>query len=141
PSIPKIIRRPVPLLKKLQAKVDAVAAGHPHQPLRLLFEDEARFGRMSDPIRCWAPVGCRPQVSTHRVRQYTHVFGSVCPHAGELISLILPHADTAAMSLYLAEGSRAQPGEPIFIFLDRAGWDQAKAVVGTDNLTLDWLPA
>ncbi len=120
--------------------MDAVAAGYPQQSLRLLFEDEARFGRMSDPIRCWAPVGCRPQVSTHRVRQYTHVFGSVCPQDGELISLILPYADTAAMSFYLAEVSRRHPDEHILMFLDRAGWHQAKALIVPDHLTLDWLP-
>ena len=121
--------------------MDAVAGGYPHQSLRLMFEDEARFGRMSDPIRCWAPSGCRPQVSTHRVRQYTHVFGSVCPQDGELISLILPHADTVAMSFYLAEVSRRHPDEHILMFLDRAGWHQAKALVVPENLTLDWLPA
>ncbi len=120
--------------------MDAVAAGHPYQPLRLLFEDEARFGRMSDPARCWAPLGCRPRVSTHRVPQYTHVFGSVSPHDGELISLILPYADTAAMFLYLAEVSRRHPHEHLLMFLDRAGWHQAKAVVVPNNPTLDWLP-
>lgn len=95
---------------------------------------------MSDPIRCWAPLGIRPQVSTHRMRQYTHVLGSVCPQDGELISPILPHADTAAMSLYWAEVSRRHPHEPILMFLDRAGWHQAKALVVPDNLTLDWSP-
>ena len=121
--------------------MNAVAAGHPHQTLRLMFEDEARFGRMSDPTRCWAPAGCRPEVPTHRVREYTHVFGSVCPHDGELISLILPHADTAAMSLYLAEVARRHPDEHILMFADRAGWHRAKALVVPENLTLDWLPA
>ena len=106
-----------------------------------MFEDEARFGRMSDPIRCRAPSGCRPQGSTHRVRQYTHVFGSVCPHNGEFISLILPRADTAAMSLYPAEVARRHPDEHILMFLDRAGWHRARALVVPDNLTLDWLPA
>jgi DDE superfamily endonuclease len=105
-----------------------------------MFEDEARFGRRSDPVRCWAPPGCRPEVPTHRVRQYTHVFGSVSPLDGELISLILPHADTAAMSLYRAEVSRRHPEEPVLMFLDRAGWHQAKALVVPRNLTLDWLP-
>ena len=118
----------------------AVAAGHPHRPLRLMFEDEARFGRMSNPLRCWAPSGCRPEVPTHRVREYTHVFGSVSPQDGELISLILPHADTAAMSLYLAEVSRRHPDKHILMFIDRAGWHQAKALVVPDNLTVDWLP-
>lgn len=120
--------------------MEAVAAGHPQHPLRLLFEDEARFGRMSDPVRCWAPAGCRPEVPTHRVREYTHVFGSVCPHDGEFISLILPHADTDAMSLYLAAVSRRHPNEHILMFLDRAGWHQAQALVVPPNLTLDWLP-
>ena len=106
-----------------------------------MFEDEARFGRRSDPIRCRAPSGCRPQVSTHRARQYTHVFGGVCPRDGELISLILPHADTSARSFYLAEVSRRHPDEHVLMFLDRAGWHQAKALAVPDNLTLDWLPA
>lgn len=120
--------------------MNAVTAGHPHQSLRLMFEDEARFGRMSNPIGCWAPAGCRPEVPTPRVREYTHVFGSVCPQDGELISLILPHADTSAMSLYLAEVSRRHPHEHILMFLDRAGWHRAKALVVPPNLTLDWLP-
>jgi len=106
-----------------------------------MFEDEARFGRMSDPVRCWAPSGCRPEVPTHRVRQDTHVFGSVSPHDGEFISLILPQADTAAMSLYLAEVSRRHPDEHILMFLDRAGWHRAKALQVPANLTLGWLPA
>lgn len=106
-----------------------------------MFEDEARFGRMSDPIACWAPLGCRPEVPTHRVREYTHVFGSVSPSDGELISLILPYADTAAMSLYLAEVSGRHPHEHLLMFLDRAGWPRAKALVVPSNITLDWLPA
>ena len=65
----------------------------------------------------------------------------VSPHDGELISLILPHADTAAMSLYLAEVARRHPHEHILMFVDRAGWHQAKALVIPENLTLDWLPA
>jgi len=120
--------------------VDAVVAGHPDRPLRLMFEDEARFGRMSSPIRCWAPAGCRPEVPTHRVREYTHVFGSVCPQDGELISLILPHADTPAMSLYLAEVAGRHPHEHILMFMDRAGWHQSRTLVVPANITVDWLP-
>jgi hypothetical protein len=126
--------------KKLQAKVDAVAAGHPDRPLRLMFEDEARFGRMSSPVRCRAPAGCRPEVPTLRVREYTNFFGSVCPQDGELISLILPHADTPAMSLCLAEVAGRHPHEHILMFMDRAGWRQAQALVVPANITVDWLP-
>ena len=77
---------------------------------------------------------------THRVREYTHVFGSVCPQDGELISLILPHADTSAMSLYLAEVAGRHPREHLLMFMDRAGWHQAQALVVPANITVDWLP-
>jgi len=105
-----------------------------------MFEDEARFGPMSNPMRCWAPAGFRPEVPTHRGREYTHVFGSVCAQDVELIHLILPQADTPAMALYLAEVSRRHPQEPILIFIDRAGWHQALGLVIPDNLTVDELP-
>jgi putative transposase len=39
-------------------------------PVRVMFEDEARFGRSSDPRRCWAPAGVRPEVHTQIVREY-----------------------------------------------------------------------
>ena len=74
------------------------------------------------------------------MREYTRVFGCVCPQDGELSSLILPHADTAAMSLSLAEVARRHPEAHLVMFLDRAGWHQAKGLMVPANLTLDWLP-
>jgi transposase len=44
------------------------------------------------------------------------------------------------MSLYLAEVSRRHPDEHILMFLDRAGWHRARALVVPANITLDWLP-
>ena len=40
-------------------------------PLRVMFQDEARFGRLSDPRRCWAPAPLRPVVPVALVREYT----------------------------------------------------------------------
>jgi putative transposase len=79
-------------------------------------------------------------VPTHRVREYTPVFGSVCPQDGELISLILPHADTPARSLYLAEVSGRHPHEHSLMFMDRAGWHQSQALLVPANITVAWLP-
>jgi len=39
--------------------------------LEVFFQDEARFGRMSNPARCWAPAGFHPIVPMQRVREYT----------------------------------------------------------------------
>ena len=117
-----------------------MAVSYPQTPLRLMFEDEARFGRMTDPLRCWAPLGCRPEVNLQRVREYTHVFGAVCPHDGQMVSLILPDADTVAMTIFLAEVARCYPNEHVLMFLDRAGWHRAKRLQIPENITLDWLP-
>jgi Winged helix-turn helix len=42
------------------------------RPVRLMFEDEARFGRSSEPHRCWAPKGVRPTVPAQIVREYEY---------------------------------------------------------------------
>jgi hypothetical protein len=57
-----------------------------------------------------------------------------------LISLILPHADTPARSLYLAEVSGRHPHEHSLMFIDRAGWHQSQALLVPANITVDWLP-
>ena len=67
-----------------------------------MFQDEARFGRISDPRRCWAPAGMRPEVSTQIVREYEYAFAAVSPHDGTLDTLVLPTVHTEAMSLFLA---------------------------------------
>ena len=36
--------------------------------VRLMFQDEARFGRMSDPRSCWAPAPLRPMVNLARTK-------------------------------------------------------------------------
>jgi len=43
--------------------------------LEVFFQDEARFGRMSNPARCWAPAGFHPIVPMQRVREYTYIYG------------------------------------------------------------------
>ena len=35
-----------------------------------MFQDEARFGRMSDPRACWAPAPHRPVVNLALIREY-----------------------------------------------------------------------
>jgi hypothetical protein len=39
-------------------------------PVRILFQDEAGFGRISDPRRCGAAAGVRLEVSVPVVREY-----------------------------------------------------------------------
>ena len=99
------------------------------RPVRLMFQDEARFGRISDPRRCWAPPGVRPVVGAQVVRQYTYAFAAVSPHDGTLDSLILPQASGQMMSLFLQEVARRHPEEFVLMVLDGAGWHRATRLV------------
>jgi hypothetical protein len=51
-------------------------------PVYLMFQDEARFGRMSNPKKCWAPAPYRPKVLQALVREYKYIYGVICPKQG-----------------------------------------------------------
>lgn len=106
-----------------------------------MFQDEGRFGRISDPRRCWAPQGVRPDVPQQVVREYTHAFAAISPHDGTLDSLILPEVTAEMMSLFLEEVSMRHPDEFIMMFVDQAGWHKAKDLKIPENMRLFWLPA
>ena len=105
-----------------------------------MFEDEARFGRISDPRRCWAPAGVRPEVHTQVVREYEYAFAAVSPHDGALDTLVLPWANTEAMGVFLAEVSQRPSAEFIVMVLDGAGWHRAKRLQIPSNMKLIPLP-
>ena len=105
-----------------------------------MFEDEARFGRINDPRRCWAPAGVRPIVRRRIVREYTYAFAAVSPHDGVLDSLVLPTVDTDTMSFFLAEVAARHRDEYILMFLDGAGWHRANDLVVPATMHLEPLP-
>jgi len=108
--------------------------------VRLMFQDEARFGRISDPRRCWCPAPTRPEGARQIVREYTYVFGAVSPHDGVLDTLVLPEVNAHTMSLFLAEVGRRHPDEFLLMVIDGAGWHQARALEVPEHLRLFFLP-
>lgn len=106
----------------------------------VMFEDEARFGRMSRPMACWAPLGIRPEIKTQLVRQYDYAFGAVAPMTGEMVSLVLPRCDTEMMKIFLAEVSQRHPDKHILMFMDRAAWHTTKKLTLPENMTIDHIP-
>ena len=110
------------------------------RPLRVMFQDEARFGRISDPKACWAKKPVRPMVGAQVVREYVYIFGAVSPQDGQHDSLVLPLANTEAMSVFLEELSRRYPDEDLLIFMDQAAWHKAKALRIPENIELNFLP-
>jgi len=101
-----------------------------------MFQDEARFGRINEPRRCWAPRGVRPEVPAQIVREYTYAYAAVCPFDGVMDSLVLPEVNAPAMSLFLEELGRRHADEHVALFLDGAGWHKARTLRIPDNLRL-----
>ena len=110
-------------------------------PVRLMFQDEARFRRMSDPRHCWAPTGVRPVVSSQIVREYEYAFAALSPHDGALDTLVLPSVKAEATSVFLAEVAQRHADEFIIMILDGAGWHKAKRLQMPANMKLIPLPS
>jgi len=105
-----------------------------------MFQDEAGFGRISEPKRCWAPKGIRPVTPRHHIREYRYAYGAVEPHSGESFFLILPYANTACMNMFLAKLSQAYPNDMLLLCMDRASWHTTQKLDVSDNIELFFLP-
>lgn len=110
------------------------------RPLKLFFQDEGRFGRIDNLVACWAPYSVRPCLAQQIIRQYTHVFTAVCPHDGESFSLILPYADTQAMTIFLDELSKEYSRNRIVIVMDQAAWHKSKRLGVFENISIVFQP-
>ncbi len=104
-------------------------------------QDEGRFGRSTTPRRCWVPPRVRAQAPRQVVREYSYAFTAVAPKEGWLYSLIVPKANSAMMSLFLAHVAQEYAAYFIVMHVDRAGWHGSKALMVPDNIRLLPQPA
>lgn len=109
-------------------------------PLRVMFQDEARFGRINDPKRCWSPEGTRPTVGKQIVREYTYAYGAVSPRDGGADFLILPVMTAAAINVFLEEVGQRHEGEFILMIYDGAPCHSPGALDIPENMTIRTLP-
>jgi transposase len=105
-----------------------------------MFEDEARFGRINSPNKCWTD-GERPVVYNQIVREYTYVYSAICPFDGTMDSLIIPYANSGCMSIFLDEVSRRHADKIIIMFGDGASWHTSGILKIPENIVLLKLPA
>ena len=69
------------------------------------------------------------------------IFGAICPAEGKGAAIVMPHCNSEAMELHLAEISRqVVPGGHAVLMLDQAGWHMSGALTIPDNITLLPLP-
>jgi len=98
-------------------------------------------GQKNKITRRWAPRGTRPAAPHDQRTKSAYIFGAICPKQGKGAGLVLPWCNTEAMSLHLAEISRAvAPGAHAVVMLDQAGWHISAKLETPDNITLLPLP-
>ena len=108
--------------------------------VRLMFQDEAGFGRINKPKRCWCSKKTRPSVPCHHIREYGYAYGAVEPTTGDHFFLVLPRCDTTCMNVFLEELSKAYPDDHIILVCDGASWHRSKGLKVPDNITLQRIP-
>src|SRR5688572_2115479 len=104
-------------------------------------KDEARVGQQGTLTRLWARRGTRPRAVRDTRYQWAYLFGAVCPDRAAGAALVMPYANTEAMSKHLEEIAQAvSPGAHAALVLDGAGWDGSDELVIPENITLITLP-
>lgn len=127
--------------KKLPGELAQIVASWPEaKPVRVMFQDEARFGRLSRCRYCWAKYPLRPIVKAMLTHQYVYAYGAVSIADGHFDSLVLPQVNGLCMQLFLNEVAQRYPRENIIMVLDGAGWHKNQAITLPDNLKLHFLP-
>lgn len=108
--------------------------------VRLLFMDEASFGRISEPAYCWCPDDVRPTVPCHRIREYVYAFGAVDPISGDDYFIVAPKCNTAWTNEFLKVLSAEFPRDFLLVCVDGASWHKSKSLNIPDNMYLHFLP-
>ena len=110
------------------------------RPVRIMFQDEARFGRMVRIRRCWSPWPLRPKVANGYERQFVYVYGAVSPLQGELDWRICPQMNTERMNDFLEQVSQAHPDEFIVMVFDGASSHRSQDLRRPENMRFHRLP-
>jgi hypothetical protein len=108
--------------------------------VRLMFQDEARFGRMVRIRRCWAPKPARPMVCNGYEREFVYVYGAVSPIEGQLDWMLTRQMNTTNMSSFLAQVGAKHRRDFIVMVVDGASSHVCKDLVVPQNIRLLRLP-
>jgi len=108
--------------------------------IRLMFQDEASFGRINEPRRCWCPKGVRPVVPSLKIREYMQCYGAVEPFAGDSFFLVLPKTNIECMNIYLEKLSGYIGDDYLLLITDRAAWHTSKKLQVPENIRIVHIP-
>ena len=110
-------------------------------PVRLIFHDEARFGRMSDPRACWAPAPLRPVVDLALVREFRYEYAAVSPWSGDLDYMTSEKMNTENLTKFLKQIAETHAQNFTVMVLDGAPSHRGKELQVPENMALVFLPS
>jgi transposase len=105
-----------------------------------MFQDEARFGRMSNPRSCWAPAPKRPMINRALVREFRYEYAAVSPGDGALDFMTAEKMNTDNMCLFLDQIGKSHDQDFMVMVLDGASSHKCKDLKVPENLALVFLP-
>ncbi len=105
-----------------------------------MFMDEARFGRINRPVRCWAPARTRPVIGCQVVREYLYAYTAVSPADGQTCSLVLPTMQTQCFQEYLTVLAARFPDDLIVLVCDGAASHVTGELQIPENIRILGLP-
>ena len=108
--------------------------------VRLMFGDQAGFGRIKKPKYCWCFPGMRPTVPCHHIREYRYAYGAVEPLTGESFFLVMPYCNIDCMNVFLQKLSETYPDDSIIFVCDGASWHRANDLAIPENIQILYLP-
>jgi hypothetical protein len=111
------------------------------RPIKLFFQDEARFGRIDNVSSCWVPPNTRASVNNQIIREYTYLYGAFCPETGEQFTMLFPYVNKECMRIFLTEFSAQFSDYRVIMVMDNASWHSKKFDKNIDNIVPLFQPA
>ena len=111
-----------------------------YNKVRLMYQDEAGFGRISKMSSCWAPQGIRPSIPSHYMREYRYCYGAVDAQTGDSFFLIAGGCNTEWTNEFLRQVSQAYPDDYMLLVMDNAIWHKSTTLEIPSNVELAFIP-
>ena len=111
-----------------------------YNKVRLMYQDEAGFGRISKMSSCWAPQGIRPSIPSHYMREYRYCYGAVDAQTGDSFFLIAGGCNTEWTNEFLRQVSQDYPDDYMLLVMDNAIWHKSSTLEIPSNVELAFIP-